>query len=181
VLFLSIVLAKRGSRRAQLVWLGALAHVAYTYLYTFAIAWNRLFLVSLMLLSLSAFTIVRPLTAVDGGEVAGRFSERTPVRGVGTFLWGIGGARTRRAGPGGARAHFRGRAQLVRKTSQNEDRLLAAVRAGALRSCRRPPARIWWSTRSGPPLGARACLSHRRPPGSSASCGARRSATRWMS
>jgi hypothetical protein len=38
-------LARRGSTRALLVWLGTLAYVGYTYLYSFAIAWNRLFLV----------------------------------------------------------------------------------------------------------------------------------------
>jgi hypothetical protein len=84
-------LASRGSRRALLVWLGGLAYVAYTYLYSFAIAWNRLFLVYVALLSLSLFTLVRALTAVDAIELAGRFPDRTPVRGVGAFLWVIGG------------------------------------------------------------------------------------------
>jgi hypothetical protein len=73
------------------VWLGALGYVAYTYLYTFAIAWNRLFLVYVALLSLSLFTLVGALTAIDAEELAGRFGDRTPVRGVGTFLWLIGG------------------------------------------------------------------------------------------
>ena len=88
----SLWLASRGSRRALLVWLGALAYVAYTYLYTFAIAWNRLFLVYVALLSLSLFTLVRALVALDPEELAGGFTDRTPVRGVGAFLWGIGGA-----------------------------------------------------------------------------------------
>jgi hypothetical protein len=87
----SLWLASRGSRRALLVWLGALAYVAYTYLYTFAIAWNRLFLVYVALLSLSLFTLARALVALDAEELAGRFTDRTPVRGVGAFLWLIGG------------------------------------------------------------------------------------------
>jgi hypothetical protein len=87
----SLWLASRGSLRALLVWLGALAYVAYTYLYTFAIAWNRLFLAYVALLSLSLFTLAHALTVLDATELAGRFSDRTPVRGVSTFLWVIGG------------------------------------------------------------------------------------------
>jgi hypothetical protein len=87
----SLWLARRGSRRALLVWLGALVAIAYTYLYTFAIAWNRLFLVYVALLSLSLFTLARALVAVDANELAGRFGDRTPVRSVSAFLWLIGG------------------------------------------------------------------------------------------
>jgi hypothetical protein len=87
----SMWLASRGSRRALLVWLGALGYVAYTYLYTFAIAWNRLFLIYVALLSLSLFTLAHALVTLDATELAGRFGDRTPVRGVGAFLWLIGG------------------------------------------------------------------------------------------
>lgn len=91
VLFASLALGRRGSRRALLVWLGTLGYVAYTYLYSFAIAWNRLFLLYVALLSLTGFTLVRALVAIDAGELAGRFTVRTPVRGVGAFLWVVGG------------------------------------------------------------------------------------------
>jgi hypothetical protein len=90
-LLVSAILAGKGSRRAHLVWLGTLGYVAYTYIYTFGIAFNRLFLVYLALLWLSVFTIVRSLVALDAQDVAGRFGERTPVRGVALFLWMIGG------------------------------------------------------------------------------------------
>lgn len=83
-------LARRGSRRAVLVWLGAVAYVAYTYLYSVAIAWNRLLLVYTALRSLSLFTLVRALTVLDTTELASRFTDRTPVRGVTTFLWLVG-------------------------------------------------------------------------------------------
>lgn len=87
----SLLLARRGSRRGLVVWLGTLGYVAYTYLYSFAIAWNRLFLVYVALLSLSLFTLVAALTAIEPVELADRFDHRTPVRGVGAFLWVIGG------------------------------------------------------------------------------------------
>jgi hypothetical protein len=86
----SLWLARRGSRRALLVWLGVLAYVAYTYSYSFAIAWNRLFLVYVALLSLSVFTLVRALTALDATKLADQFTDHTPVRMVSTFLWVIG-------------------------------------------------------------------------------------------
>jgi hypothetical protein len=89
-LAVSLSLARRGSTRALLVWLGTLAYVGYTYLYSFAIAWNRLFLVYVALLSLSGFTIVRALLALNPNQVAARFAASTPVRGVGAFLWVIG-------------------------------------------------------------------------------------------
>jgi hypothetical protein len=91
VLLASMALVRRGSRRALLIWLGTLGYVAYTYLYSFAIAWNRLFLVDVALLSLTGFTLVRALVAVDAEGLAGRFTARTPVREVGAFLWVIGG------------------------------------------------------------------------------------------
>jgi hypothetical protein len=87
----SLLWARRGSRRAVLIWLGTLGYVVYTYLYSFAIAWNRLFLVYVVLLSLSGFTLAGALAAIDPSELAGRFTNRTPVRAVGGFLWLIGG------------------------------------------------------------------------------------------
>jgi hypothetical protein len=86
----SLFLARRGSGRALLVWLGTLAYITYTYLYSFAIVWNRLFLVYVALLSLSGFTLVCALTALDANQLADQFTDRTPVRPVSTFLWVIG-------------------------------------------------------------------------------------------
>ena len=72
------------------MWLGILAYVTYTYLYSFAIVWNGLFLVYVALLSLSGFTLVRALTALDANLFVDQFTDRTPVRSVSTFLWVIG-------------------------------------------------------------------------------------------
>jgi hypothetical protein len=56
-----------------------------------AIAWNRLFLVYVALLSLTLFTIIRALITLDPQPIAQRFGEHAPVRSVGLFLWAIGG------------------------------------------------------------------------------------------
>lgn len=90
-LVISTLSARKGSVRAQMVWLRALGYVAYTYLYTFAIAFNRLFALYVVLLSLSAFTIVRALIAVDFVSIATRFLDRTSARRAQSFLWLIGG------------------------------------------------------------------------------------------
>ncbi len=84
------VAARRGSTRGLLLWLGALGYIAYQYGYTFAYGWNRLFLVYLALLALSAFTMSAALITLDPRSVAGRFDRSTPARGVGRFLWFIG-------------------------------------------------------------------------------------------
>jgi hypothetical protein len=80
-LAVSLSLARRGSTRALLVWLGTLAYVGYTYLYSFAIAWNRLFLVYVALLSLSGFTIVRALLALNPNQVAAALLPARPSAG----------------------------------------------------------------------------------------------------
>lgn len=82
--------ARRGSTRGLLLWLGALAYVVYQYGYTFAYGWNRLFLIYLVLLALSGFTIARALIAVDAGAVAANFDETAPTRAVSTYLWVVG-------------------------------------------------------------------------------------------
>jgi hypothetical protein len=90
LLLVATALARRGSTRGLLLWLGSLAYVAYQYGYTFAYRYNRLFLVYLALLSLSAFTLARALTALDPQSIAERFDQATPTRAVATVLWVIG-------------------------------------------------------------------------------------------
>jgi hypothetical protein len=86
LLLLSVRLARRGSVGGQLAWLGTLGYVTYSYFYIFGIAWNRLFIVYLTLLTLSAFTLVRALIAIDAGAIASRFGSRTPVKAVSRYL-----------------------------------------------------------------------------------------------
>ena len=80
----------RGSTRGTVLWLGWLGYVVYQYGYTFAYQWNRLFLVYLALLSLSAFTVVSALVALDPLSLARRFDASTPTRAVSRFVWFVG-------------------------------------------------------------------------------------------
>jgi len=92
LLLASAFLASRGSTRAQLVWLGALGYVTYSYLYIFGITWNRLFLVYLLLLTLSGITLVRALLSLDATAIAGKFNSKAPLRAASRYLsiFGIG-------------------------------------------------------------------------------------------
>ena len=90
LLLVSTNLARRGSIRAQLVWLGAIGYVVYSYLYIFAIAWNEMFLVYLGLLVVSTLTLIRALTLIDVTKIWASFSGTTPTRSVARFLTGFG-------------------------------------------------------------------------------------------
>jgi hypothetical protein len=83
----SAILALRGSRRAHLVWLGALGYLVYTYLtYTLAIQFNPLFLVYVALLGLSLYALIGGLATTDFAGIKAHFSPRTPVKAVSIFL-----------------------------------------------------------------------------------------------
>jgi hypothetical protein len=82
---------RRGSPRGRLLWLGTLGYIAYTYAYTFAIAWNPLFPLYVAILSLTGFTLARGLITTDADEMTMSFSSRTPTRGISTYFWLIGG------------------------------------------------------------------------------------------
>ena len=86
LLLLSARFARRGSVGGHLAWLGTLGYITYSYLYIFAIAWNRLFLVYLTLLTLSAFTLISALMATDADSIASRFDSNTPVKAVSRYL-----------------------------------------------------------------------------------------------
>lgn len=87
LLLASVRLAQRGSVVGQLAWLGVLGYVTYSYLYIFGIAWNRLFLIYLALLIVSALTLVRALIVIDPESIASRFSSQAPVRAVSRYLF----------------------------------------------------------------------------------------------
>jgi hypothetical protein len=86
-LLISAILALRGSRRAHLVWLGALGYLVYTYLmYALAIQFNPLFLVYVALLGLSLYALIGGLATTDFARIKARFSRGTPVKAVSIFL-----------------------------------------------------------------------------------------------
>jgi hypothetical protein len=78
------------SASAVLTWLGAAAFLLYNSLmFVFATPVNRLFLLYLTMLSLSAWSIATVLRQADVRALAGRFSPRVPVRGIAAYEWVI--------------------------------------------------------------------------------------------
>ena len=98
----AIVLARRGSARAGLVWLGTVAYALYNYaFYLFGAAFNELFLAYAAIVALATWTLILALPALDVGALAPRFSPRTPIRWVeanmlliALFLGGMWGAQS---------------------------------------------------------------------------------------
>jgi hypothetical protein len=86
-LVISAILALRGSRRAHLVWLGALGYLVYTYTsYALALRFNSLFLVYVALLGLSLYALIGGLATTDFAGRKAHFSRATPVKAVSIFL-----------------------------------------------------------------------------------------------
>ena len=90
-LVISQLLARRGSRRAQLVWVGLLAYLVYTYAYyLFPTSFNRLFLLHVLVFSGSLLALVLTIRALDVAGIAGRFNPHTPRRTVSCILAVLG-------------------------------------------------------------------------------------------
>ena len=84
----SMLAASRGSAGAVLTWLGAAAFLLYNSLmFVFATPVNRLFLLYLGMLSLSAWSIATVLWQADVRALADRFSPRVPVRAIAAYMW----------------------------------------------------------------------------------------------
>jgi hypothetical protein len=95
----ALLLARRGSRRAQLVWAGTLAYAVYTYAFlVFGAAFNDVFLLHVALFCLSLFALALLLANLDVPALAASLGRRTPARWIGAFLLavaaGLGGMWT---------------------------------------------------------------------------------------
>lgn len=80
--------AKRGSMRAQLVWMGLLLYILYNFaFYLFGAAFNEFFLLYVALFTLSMYALIFGLPQLDIRAIGGSFSEKTPVRRIAGFLF----------------------------------------------------------------------------------------------
>lgn len=87
LLLASLHPASRGSLRARFILAGGLAYFVVTYLFYLMMAmYNALFLAYSVVLSTSFFALAMVLMGFDLAALPRRFSEATPVRGVGIFL-----------------------------------------------------------------------------------------------
>jgi hypothetical protein len=83
----SLLRARRGSERAELMWAGALAYLAYTYAYyVFGTSFNDLFLLHIAVFGASIFALVLVLLTLDARRIADRLRHRTRERVVAGLL-----------------------------------------------------------------------------------------------
>ena len=81
VLVAALILTKRGSQSALLVWLGMLWLTIYDYaFFLFGAAFNEFFLIYVALFSLSILALIFALPWVDANTISQKFQARTPVR-----------------------------------------------------------------------------------------------------
>ena len=91
LLIAALVWSKRGSHRAQVVWMGVLAYSLYDYAYyAFGASFNALFLLHIALFSLSVFALVCALANLQVSRIAARLRTERPARWVGGFLVIVG-------------------------------------------------------------------------------------------
>ena len=87
LLLVSASLARRGSTRALLCWMGALFYVAYFwYFYVIGIRVTWLFPIYIAMVSISLFGVLYLFFALDLDALKQRFSARMPVRLTSGFL-----------------------------------------------------------------------------------------------
>lgn len=87
LLVVALYLSRRGSLRAQLVWLGMLDFMLYNYAYyLFGTAFNRFFLIYVALFTLSIFALIFGLAKADIQSIGRRFRSKTPVRWIAGYL-----------------------------------------------------------------------------------------------
>jgi hypothetical protein len=83
----AMILARRGSLRALLIWMGMLGYALYNYLfYLYGAAFNKCFLVYVALFSLSIYALILGVGRLDIDAIGGRFSPRTPVRWISGYM-----------------------------------------------------------------------------------------------
>jgi len=86
-LAVSLVLARRGSLRGELVWYAMLGYAVYNYAYyLFGARMNELFLLYVTLFVLPIVGLMLGLGGLDAQRVAARFGPRTPVRAVSAYM-----------------------------------------------------------------------------------------------
>jgi hypothetical protein len=87
VVAVSLVLAARGSLRAQIVWLGALGYILYNSLFfAYAVTFNRLFLLYVAALSLALWSVITLVMRVDTCALAARAAPGMRVRPIAGYL-----------------------------------------------------------------------------------------------
>ena len=86
LLVIALFLARRGSLKGKLLLTGTLGYFLYTYIsYVFLWMYNPMFIVYVILMSLSFFSFVLMMMSFNINNLGSAFSEKLPVRFLGGF------------------------------------------------------------------------------------------------
>lgn len=87
LLVIALILVQRGSKRAQLIWLGSLDIILYTYaFFLFAAALNWFFLLYIALFTLPIFALLFGLINLDAEAIREQFRQKTPVKWIAAYM-----------------------------------------------------------------------------------------------
>jgi hypothetical protein len=87
ILIVAMVLSRRGSLKAQLVWMGMLDYMLYNYaFYLFGATFNWFFLLYVALLVLSIFALILGLIGLDTDKISQHAQKRMPVKWIAGYL-----------------------------------------------------------------------------------------------
>lgn len=84
----SLYFSRKGSQRAHLVWMGAIAYMIYNFaFYLFGAAFNKFFLVYVALFALSFYALVLGLSNMDVRGIKERFNAALRVQWISIYLF----------------------------------------------------------------------------------------------
>jgi len=87
----ALIAMRRGSIRAQALWIGMLLYAAYNYAYAvFGSTFNDAFLVHIGAFSASIFALACAMPALDYGRIATAFGTVKTAKAIGIFLMAVG-------------------------------------------------------------------------------------------
>ena len=87
LLVMAMIFSKRGSLKAQLVWMGMLDYMLYNYaFYLFGATFNWFFLLYIALLVLSIFALILGLLGLDTDKISQHAQKRMPVKWIAGYL-----------------------------------------------------------------------------------------------
>ncbi len=91
LMIVAMVFVRRGSQRAELVWLGTVVYMLYNFaFYLFGCAFNRFFWLYVALFSLSIWALVFSVPRLDVAAMVRGMRAKTPVRWVAGWMFALG-------------------------------------------------------------------------------------------
>lgn len=87
IMLISLFFTIKNSFKARLIWIGTLFYMFYNFMfYLYGVAFNRFFLLYILLFTASAYSIIFALIKTDVKLIANQFSLKTPTKLISGFM-----------------------------------------------------------------------------------------------